>query len=327
MMPTEDTIMEVLAWLGSGAVPLLVGAGAYLLVIAGRERVRVSRRMGLAMGVIPKSRNDGRMADGAAGIRTSVGSMVAALGRLMPLGEDDRQKIAVGLQRAGYRSSNAVAIMLGIKFACLATGLVSGVVSVTAALPGTLGVFVGLVSGVLAGVLFNVVPEMVLSRLGTNRLRRIEAGLAESFDLLVVCLESGLTFDRALKRTVDNLRSFQPDLAKEFGQASLDMSVYGRTREDALGRLAGRLDSQNFTDLATTVAQSERHGTPLADALRKLASSVRVNAISRMQEKMARLPTLLIVPSIACILPGIMVIIGGPAFVQLTESLGNFGGG
>ena len=140
-------------------------------------------------------------------------------------------------------------------------------------------------------------------------------------------LGAGLTFDRALRRTAENLKSFQQDLAQELGQVVLDVGVHGRTRGEALNRLAERLDSQTFRDLTITVSQSERHGTPLADALRKLASSVRVEAISRMQEKMARLPTLLVIPSVACLLPGILVIVGGPAFVQLTESLGNVGGG
>ena len=178
----------------------------------------------------------------------------------------------------------------------------------------------------LARASLNVGSDLMLGRLAASRLRSINLGVAETFDLLVVCLESGLTFERALKRTVDSLQSLQPDLAKEFGQAVLDMNVHGRSREEALGRLAERVDCQSFGDLAMTVAQSERHGTPLADALRKLAGSVRVETISRMQEKMARLPTLLIIPSIACILPGILVIVGGPAMVRLTQSLGNFGG-
>ena len=326
MIPDGQTPFGLLALLASGAVVAVVAAAAYYLTSTLGNRTRVGRRMNLALGAARSSGTERRVAQGAAELRTSVGSIAAALGRLMPLGEDDRNKIAVSLQRAGHRSANAVSIMLGIKFACLIAGLAFGTIGLSAALPGTPGILVGLIGGVLAGVLLNVVPEMVLGRLAANRLRRIEAGLAEAFDLLVVCLDSGLTFDRALKRTVDNLKSFQPDLARELGQVTLDLSVHGRTREEALNRMASRLDSRNFKDLATTVAQSERHGTPLADSLRKLAGSVRVEAISRMQEKMARLPTLLIVPSIACVLPGIMIIIGGPAFVQLADSLGGFGG-
>ena len=304
---------------------LLVGLGVYLLIRWLQGRAAVARRVHLALGRPPGS-GERRMAKGGAALKSTMGTGVAALGRMMPLGEKDRQKIVVSLQRAGYRSSNALATMLGIKFTCLLGGLGVGGFALYGTLPGAMGMLLTLVGGLVAGVVLNVFPEMALGRLASNRLRRIEAALPETFDLLVVCLESGLTFERALKRTVDNLKSIQPELALEFGRAVLDMSVHGRTREDALGRLANRVASQKFRDLATTVVQSGRQGTPLAETLRKLASSARVEAIAKMQEKMARLPTLLVIPSIACILPGILVIVGGPALMQLTENLGNFGG-
>ena len=74
------------------------------------------------------------------------------------------------------------------------------------------------------------------------------------------------------------------------------------------------------------MSQSERQGTPAAEALRRLSSSVRVEMITDMQAKMARLPTLLIIPSMVFLLPGLLVIIGGPAFVQLTQGLSGVGG-
>ena len=318
-------IAENIGIFGLAAFALVAGA-SYFLIIVYLRRARVARRMRLASGGSGKSRAERRIAEHATGIKTKLGSGIAVLGRLMPLGEGDRQKINVRLQRAGYRSSNSISTVLGMKFSCLVAGLILGLIFLTDLLPGSLGLLAGAIGGLLVGVVLNIVPEMWLGRIASRRLRRIESGLAELFDLLVVCLESGLTFDRALRRAVDSLRSFQSDLANVFGQVVLDIRVHGRTREDALGRLARRLDSQQFRDLAMTVSQSERHGTPMADALRKLAKSARVDAVSRMQEKLARLPTLLIVPSIACVLPGIMVIVGGPAFVQLMESLDGFAG-
>ena len=305
---------------------LCVGGLAYYLITFYLKRARVVRRIRWAAGVSSGTRVERRIAERATGIKTKLGGGIAVLGRLMPLGEGDRQKIDVRLQRAGYRSSNAIPMVLGLKFTCLVGGLVLGLIFLRGLLPGALGLLVAVIGGLLIGVVLNVVPEVLLGQLASRRLRRIETGLAELFDLLVVCLESGLTFDRALRRAVGSLRSFQMDLANVFGQVVLDISVHGRTREDALGRLARRLDSQQFRDLATTVSQSERHGTPMADALRKLANSARVDAVSRMQEKLARLPTLLIVPSIAFVLPGILVIVGGPAFVQLMDNLDAFSG-
>lgn len=304
---------------------LVVVTGTLLVVNRLLLHLRVVRRLNLAAGGLGMTKLERRLVERSADIRGVVGRVLAVLGGLLPLGEDDRQKIAVALQRAGYRSSNAVAVVLGSKAACLLAGLVVGLIVLSPLVPGLLGWGVGLIGGLLFGVMLNLIPELVVTRLSALRTRRIHAGLADAFDLLIVCLESGLTFERALQRTVADLKSFQPELASEFRQASLDMSVHGRTREDALGRLASRLDSREFRDLATTVSQSERHGTPLADSLRKLAGSVRVQTIATMQARLARLPVLLILPTLAFVLPGIMVIVGGPAFVRLVQSLEEFG--
>ena len=305
---------------------------AFLVVVTGTllvfnrlvMHIRMARRLSLATGGMGRTKLERTLAERTAGARGVAGRVLAGLGGLLPLGEDDRQKIAVALRRAGFHSSNAIAIVLGSKAACILVGVTTGLVVIAPMLPGALGWGAGLVGGLLIGVMLNLLPEFVVHRLAASRSRRIHAGLADAFDLLIVCLESGLTFERALHRTVTDLRSFQGDLAAELRQASLDMSVHGRTREDALGRLAGRLDSQQFRDLATTVAQSERHGTPLADSLRKLASSVRVEMVAAMQARISRLPVLLILPTLMFVLPGIMVIIGGPAFVKLIDSLDQF---
>ena len=304
-----------------------VAGGAYFSIAALVDRVQVARRITLALGGASQHRGERGVADGVSSMTSRLASGLAQLGEFLPLGEKDRLKIATSLQRAGVRSSNAVAIMLGIKFACLAVGLAAGLLLLTPIFPGVLGLTAGLVGGVMAGVVLNVAPELLLQYFATQRLYRIEAALPDAFDLLVVCLQSGLTFERALTRTTSNMKSFQPDLAKELGFAVLDMNVHGRTRAESLDRVADRLGSQILADLSTTVAQSERHGTPMADAVRKLASSVRVETLSRIQAKLARLPTLLLLPSITCMLPGIILIVGGPAVVQVTESLGSFGGG
>ena len=320
MMPNL-AMREVLMLAVLSALGILVFVSVRALV----DRLRLSRRLQLAEGR-GEERIEHRLAESAAGVRGAAERVLTVLGGLMPLGEEDRQKIAASLQRAGISSNNAVTVVLGAKLACLVTGLVVGMVVIVRWQTGPFSWLIGLVGGFIAGVMLNLIPELVLTKLAARRLWRIQTGLPDALDLLVVSLEAGLTFDRALRRTVDDLKTFHPALAAELGQAALDMSVHGRSRQEALSRMAERLDSQEMRDLATNVAQAERHGTPTADALRKLASSVRVEMVARMQVKMARLPTLLVLPSIAFLLPGILVIIGGPSVIRLTEELTNIGG-
>ncbi|MDE0191784.1 MAG: type II secretion system F family protein [Gammaproteobacteria bacterium] len=313
--------------LGGAAAALLVGGGGYFAVAALVDRTMVQPRLALAVGARKRIGDSVRIAaEGVDQVKTRLSKLAVGAGRLMPLTTKDREKIAVNLHRAGYRSANALTIMLGIKFACLLSGFAIGMVVATPLAPEMFGLLAGLVAGLFGGVLLNVVPELLLRQLVTRRLRNVNTGFAETLDLLVVCLESGLTFDTALKRTIDNLKELHAALAREYRQVMLDMSVHGRSRADALRNLADRVDSQPYRDLAITVAQAERHGTPLGEALRRLASSARVDAMTHMQAKMARLPTLLIIPSVTCILPGILVIVGGPAIQQLTANLGNIGG-
>lgn len=307
------------------AVLSALGLLVFVAVRGAMDRQRLGRRLQLAEGRVEEG-IEHRLAESAAGMRGALERVLTVLGGLMPLGEEDRQKIAVSLQRAGFQSNTAVPVVLGAKLACLLAGLVLGFVLIVRWQTGPLSWFLGFIGGFIAGVMLNLIPELILSKLAARRLWRIQAGFPDAIDLLVVSLEAGLTFDRALQRTVDDLKIFHPALAAELGQAGLDITVHGRTRQDALGRVAERLDSQDMRDLTTTIAQAERHGTPTADALRKLASSVRVDTIARMQAKMARLPTLLVLPAIAFLLPGILVLVGGPAITRITQDLQNIGG-
>ena len=303
------------------------------LVLFDRMQVgmRISGRLRIARGESSRVGID-VLAVRQAAMASAVGRMLAALARFMPLGEKDREKISSALRRAGFETSQAIAVMLGAKFALVMLGIVSGVFF----LPGVLlsflpglgpvgSVMAAIMGGVVFGGFLNVIPEFVVARLGAMRARQIETGFADAMDLLIVCLRSGMTFERGLQRTVADLSDHRRALASELRRASLDMAVHGRTRQEAMSRLAARVDNQVFKDLATTVSTSERHGTPLAEAMATFARSARVEAVAAAQAKIARLPVLLVLPTLAFVLPGIIVIVGGPAFVQLMESMANIG--
>lgn len=303
---------------------LAMAGSSYALLSTMLGRRRMAMRVRFALG----GREGARPVetDLRTELRGGASQLLARLGGLMPLGDEDREKIQTSLWRANFTSNQAFAVVLGAKLLCILVGLAVGVVLGPTLLDGALGWVAGVGGGFLGGILLNLLPEFVVARAGTRRLRRVNQGLVDAFDLMIVCLEAGLTFERALRRTAEHLTFLWPELAAEMKVAVTDMGVRGVSRLDALARISDRLDSQPLRDMAVSVGQSERFGTPLADTLRKLNSSLRIAQISRMQEKAARLPTLLVVPSIACLLPGILVIVGGPAFVQLTTTLGNVGG-
>ena len=304
-------------------VAVALAIGVFRLVAALWDRSRLARRVQMAGGVTSVS-VESRLVEGAAGLSGVMKSVLARLGEFMPLGQEDRLKIATSLGRAGFQSSDAVTVVLGAKVACLLSGLIVGTITLSGFKPGLLGWLIGIGGGFLIGVILNTLPEMIVAQIAKRRIWELHAALPDALDLLIVCMEAGLTFERALRRVVNDLKTFRPSLASELGQASTDMNVHGRTRDDALGRIANRLESQDFRDLATTVAQSERHGTPVADSLRKLAQSLRIEAIARTQARMARLPTLLVMPAIGGMLPGILIIVGGPAVIGLMDELKNF---
>ena len=298
----------------------VVGMVAFGIWIRIRNRRTVTRRLRLAVGNPVESISAGL----SAGLLGATGTVMGTLAQLMPLGAEDQDKIRLGLRRAGIDTEQAFAVIVGAKVSCVLLGIVAGLVIGPLALEGPIGWLAGLGGGFLGGIILNLLPEFVVTFLGRRRIRHVSNGLLDAFDLMVISLESGMTFDRALRRTVDSLMYLSPDLARELRRAVVDIAVHGRPRADAIRRVGDRLDSEELRDLGTIVGQSERHGTPLADALRKLAGSLRISQTTRMREKAGRLPTLLVLPTIGGMIPGLMVIVAGPSFVELTTSLQDF---
>ncbi len=311
-----------------------VAMAGYAMLSRLRLRARLARRMRIAVGDAAGEAGRERrrdLAESSTELGSRVAGVFAGLGRLMPLGEKDRDKIASAVKLAGHDGGGAVATVLGAKLVCVIAGIgvglmvLPGFLSSTWGLNGLPGTLAALVGGMLLGVMLNLLPELVVTRLGGARKRRIETAFADAMDLLIVCLQSGITFERAMQNAVSNLRSFHMDLGAELRQVSIDMGVHGRTRLEAVSRLAGRVDLPEFRDLAVAVGQSERHGTPLVDALRRLAAATRVRTVTDMQAKLARLPVLMVLPTMAFVLPGILVIVGGPAFVGFGVAMSEMG--
>jgi tight adherence protein C len=164
-------------------------------------------------------------------------------------------------------------------------------------------------------------PEVVLSRLTARRRVRLETGIPDALDLLVICAEAGLSLDHAIEQVGHVLRSSRPQVAEEFAATAAEMRV-SPARSQALENLAQRVGLASLRGIVAALNQSIKFGTPLAGSLRVLAAEMRAERLARFEERAARLPVLLALPLMAFILPSLMIVIGTPLALRIIDMLG-----
>jgi tight adherence protein C len=174
-----------------------------------------------------------------------------------------------------------------------------------------------MVGAMLAGWLG---PAFVMSGRGKRRVRMIARSLPDALELLVVCVEAGLSLDDSLDRVVAELGDSHRALSDELALLAADLKILP-SREQALTNLADRVDLPSIRSIVGTLSQTMRFGTPLAHAMKVVASEMRNDVLIAMEEKANRLPALMTVPMIVFILPTIMMILGGPAMLRVLDQL------
>lgn len=164
-------------------------------------------------------------------------------------------------------------------------------------------------------------PDIWVKHKRKTRQVALERSLPDGLDLLVICAEAGLSLDAALKRVADEFADAVPELSEELFLTSIELSFLPNRRQ-ALINLAERVDIADFRGVVATLVQTEKYGTPLAQALRTLSAEFREHRLLAAEEKAARLPAILTVPMILFILPALFIVLGGPAFLQVAEKFG-----
>ena len=162
-------------------------------------------------------------------------------------------------------------------------------------------------------------PNFALGYARRLRLAALRLGLTDALDLLVVCAEAGLALESAIERVAAEMRFSSPAVAGEFNLLGQDLRLTS-DRGSALVRMGERTQLESFQRLTVTLAQSLRYGTPLGQALRVLAHEMRNDRLLRLEEKAARLPTLLMIPLGVFILPCLFIVVGGPAVLRIMET-------
>lgn len=298
----------VVVWAAMAAV-LLMAAGvvAYL-----RRRDPVTRRLGeLSSG----SEHDPSLLPWLRQVGVAFLERLSAPAR--PRKPWESSKLRRELMLAGFSSPVALNLFLGIKVCCAALlPLALLAVPLPQQLGGALLVFV---YSMAAGVGF-LLPSLVLETLGRRRRERISRELPEVLDLLVIAVEAGLGLDAAVQRVAREVTMTCPILASELKMVSLELKA-GVPRERAFKNLADRCGVDDVSSLVAMLNQADRFGVSVGRSLRVHSDTVRTKWRQRMEERAAKVPLKLLFPVLFMIFPAVLVVMAGPAIIQVSETM------
>ncbi len=172
----------------------------------------------------------------------------------------------------------------------------------------------------VAIVLGYYAPNLYISNVASKRRESIVAGFPDALDLLLICVESGMSIEAALQKVSQEVGAASIELAEELSLLVAELS-YLPDRSLAYQGLAKRTNHPGVKSVATAMVQAERYGTPLGGALRVMAKENRELRLSAAEKIAAALPAKLTVPMIVFFLPVLFVVILGPAIIKVQNAL------
>jgi tight adherence protein C len=244
--------------------------------------------------------------------RFSFGGLVENLERVLPKSQAEVSVTQQRLIRAGYRKDSAVNLFYGAKVLVPLTLCLLALVSGLAPHNGFFVYAMALGLGFLA-------PDFWLGRRITLRQKRIRLGLPDVLDLMVICIEAGLSVDQATARTAEELRVAQPAISDELGIVVLEQRA-GRPRSDAWKQFAERTGVDSVRNLVSVLVQSEQLGTSIAKTLRVHSDTLRTQRRQRVEEQAAKTTIKLVFPLVLFIFPSLFLVTLGPALIIMSES-------
>lgn len=224
------------------------------------------------------------------------------------------KRLQAKLMRAGIYTERAIPLFLGIKLG----GLLVLPILVLFLLWGNTdrsGLLVGIPIGLCS--LGFILPDLILNRLISSRQKKIRESIPDALDLLVVCVEAGQGLDAAIKRVSDDLQKSSPVISQELIMVNLE-TMAGLERQQALKNLGDRTGVEELISLCNVLIQSDRFGTSIAQALKTQSDYMRTARRLRLEGMAAKTPVKLVFPMLLFIFPAIIVVILGPAIIQVS---------
>ena len=245
--------------------------------------------------------------------------MAEPINRLVPPSAAEAAKLRKQLMQAGFRAHNAPQTYRAIQISSM--GL----------LPLTVAAFYAVMAKpigsavlpiLLAFILGFFIPRFTLTQLIKRRKLRIQWGLPDALDLMVVCIEAGLGLNAAMVRVSEEIHEVHPDISQEFGLANLEIRV-GRSREEALSNLAERTGVEDLSSLVSMLIQADRFGTSITRAIRVYSEALRTKRRQRAEQGAQMAAVKLLLPLAAFLFPTLFIAILGPAALNLLDAIRN----
>jgi tight adherence protein C len=288
------------------AIFLLIASGGLLLFY----REAILRRISEV--VTPGSGKRGALVSTIQQTGSSFGGMLEHLERVLPKSQAEVSIVQQRLIRAGFRKDSAVKFFYGAKVLVPLTlcflALSSGIARHNAFFVYAMAFGLGFLA-----------PDFWLGKRISSRQKSIRLGLPDVLDLLVICIEAGLSMDQATARTAEELRLAQPAICDELGIVVLEQRA-GRARSDAWKQFAERTAVDSVRNLVTVLVQSEQLGTSVAKTLRVHSDTLRTQRRQRVEELAAKTTVKLVFPLVLFIFPSLFLVTLGPALIIMSES-------
>jgi tight adherence protein C len=242
----------------------------------------------------------------------SIGGVVEHFENVLPKSQAEVSVVLQRLQRAGYRGESAVKIFYGSKvlvpLLLCALALVTGVGAKSPFFVYLLALALGFIA-----------PDFWLGKRISTRQKRIRRGLPDVLDLLIICIEAGLSLDQATARTAVELKKAQPEMCDELGLVVLEQRA-GRPRGEAWKHMSERTDVDCVRNLVSMLVQAEQYGTSVAKILRVHGDTLRKQRVQAVEEAAAKTSVKLVFPLVLFIFPSLFAVTLGPALITMMDS-------
>jgi tight adherence protein C len=295
-----------LMWIG------FIAASTFVLVVALLLNGRKTR---LDMRLQELAGREGAAPDADSVAELAMSTLPKMGAPLVPKDLEERSRLQARLNHAGLYGRQAMYVFLGVKLLLVVSppilGLAAGVLQIMPLAYGLLG-------GALLGAFGLILPSFWLDWMKAKRQTGLRRALPDALDVLVICLEGGVSLAGAMRKVARELKAAHPMLAEELLIAEREVQL-GRTTGDALRQFGERCDLEEIRSLASVIAQAERFGASLAKALRVHADTLREKRLQYAEERAAKAVVKILFPTLFCIFPGIYLVVLGPAVIQIID--------